>query len=310
MNTTIHPVENTAATGTGSARNALEIKGLVKNYPTFCLDHIDLTLPMGCVMGFIGENGAGKSTTILSILGAVNRDSGTVRILGQDTAQGIPLPLKEQIGVVLDECCLPETLNLKDINGIMQAAYRTWNCKTFFRYVHRFFLDETKRIKDYSRGMKMKLSIACALSHDSRLLILDEATSGLDPVTRDELLDLFYEFIQDEQHSIFMSSHITSDLEKICDYVTYIHKGKLLLCQEKDRLLGRMGILKCSEALFRDIDPAAVHGKRTTAFGVEALVERQKIPASFTVEHASLDDILIYLVKEDPLHAKNHITHF
>ena len=241
-----------------TAANALEIKGLTKHYPAFCLDHIDLTLPMGSVMGFIGENGAGKSTTIFSILGAIRRDGGTVRILGQDTAQGIPLSLKEQIGVVLDECCLPETLNLKDINGIMKAAYRTWNSKTFFRHVHRFFLDETKRIKDYSRGMKMKLSIACALAHDSRLLILDEATSGLDPVTRDELLDLFYEFIQDEQHSIFMSSHITSDLEKICDYVTYIHKGKLILCQEKDGLMQRMGILKCSETVFREIGRAHV----------------------------------------------------
>ncbi len=288
-----------------TAANALEIKGLTKHYPAFSLDHIDLTLPMGSVMGFIGENGAGKSTTIFSILGAIRRDGGTVRILGQDTAQGIPLSLKEQIGVVLDECCLPETLNLKDINGIMKAAYRTWNSKTFFRHVHRFFLDETKRIKDYSRGMKMKLSIACALAHDSRLLILDEATSGLDPVTRDELLDLFYEFIQDEQHSIFMSSHITSDLEKICDYVTYIHKGKLILCQEKDGLMQRMGILKCSETVFRDIDPAAVHGKRTTAFGVEALVERQKIPAGLVVEHASLDDILIYLVKSDMSRVKS-----
>lgn len=303
MNTVIHSTPNTsAAPDIGRTGNALEIKGLTKRYPSFCLDHIDLTLPMGCVMGFIGENGAGKSTTILSILGAISRDGGTVRILGQDTAQGIPISLKEHIGVVLDECCLPETLNLKDINGIMQAAYRTWNSKTFFHYIHRFFLDETKRIKDYSRGMKMKLSIACALSHDSRLLILDEATSGLDPVTRDELLDLFYEFIQDERHSIFMSSHITSDLEKICDYVTYIHKGKLLLCREKDALLQQMGILKCSENLFRDIDPAAVHGKRNTAFGIEALVERQKVPAGFTVEHASLDDILIYLVKSDSPH--------
>lgn len=303
MNITVNSANTIAAANTGGAENALEIKGLTKRYPSFCLDRIDLTLPMGCVMGFIGENGAGKSTTILSILGAIRRDSGSVHILGQDTAQGIPLPLKEHIGVVFDECCLPETLNLKDINGIMQTAYRTWNSKTFFRHVHRFFLDETKRIKDYSRGMKMKLSIACALSHDSRLLILDEATSGLDPVTRDELLDLFYEFIQDDRHSIFMSSHITSDLEKICDYVAYIHKGKLLLCQEKDALLQRMGILKCSEDLFREIDPAAVHGRRTTAFGIEALVERQKVPAGFTVEHASLDDILIYLVKTDKPHA-------
>lgn len=259
------------------------------------------------ISGLTGENGAGKSTTINAALGLIGREAGRVSI---SSSEELDSGAKEEIGVVFDGSNYPDIRSPRKISAVMKRIYRSWDEAAFFQLLKKLSLPPDKQIRQFSKGMKMKLAISAALSHHSRLLILDEATSGLDPVTRDELLDLFYEFIQDEQHSIFMSSHITSDLEKICDYVTYIHKGKLLLCQEKDRLLGRMGILKCSEALFRDIDPAAVHGKRTTAFGVEALVERQKIPASFTVEHASLDDILIYLVKEDPLHAKNHITHF
>ncbi len=277
--------------------NALEIENLTKHYPSFSLNHISLNLPMGCVMGFIGENGAGKSTTISLILDLIRRDSGSVRILGQDTSRGLALPLKEQIGVVLDECCFSEVLTLEDVDAIMNAAYRTWSSQQFRRLGKEFGLDPKKRIKNYSRGMKMKLSIACALSHDSRLLILDEATSGLDPVVRDELLDLFYEFIQDEEHAIFMSSHITGDLEKICDYIALIHQGNLLFCEEKDSLLDRMAILKCPAAIASEIDPAAICGKRVTPFGMEALVNRFLIPQGFATEHASLDDILVYLVK-------------
>ena len=277
--------------------NALEIKNLRKHYPTFSLNDISLTLPMGCVMGFIGENGAGKSTTINLILDLIRRDSGSIQILGRDTGGGLPPELKEQIGVVLDECCFPEMLDLEDIDAVMAAAYRTWSRERFRRYGKEFSLNPKKKIKDYSRGMKMKLSIACALSHDSRLLILDEATSGLDPVIRDEMLDLFYEFIQDESHAIFMSSHITSDLEKICDYIALIHHGNLLFCEEKDTLLNQMGVLKCSRQTAESLDPDAVYGRRTTAFGVEALVNRFMIPRDLTAEHATLDDILVYLVK-------------
>lgn len=283
--------------GTEAITNAIELTDLTKQYPNFSLDHLNLILPMGCIMGFIGENGAGKSTTIHAMLGLISKNGGTVRLLGQEVGQDIPASIKEQIGVVLDECCFSEMLHAKDVNQIMKAAYRTWSEETFFQYLHRFSVDEKKRVKDYSRGMKMKLSISCALSHATRLLILDEATSGLDPVSRDELLDLFYEFIQDEQHSIFMSSHITSDLEKICDYIALIHRGKLRFCEEKDTLLQRFGILKCSEQLSGEIDPAAIHGKRTTAFGVDMLVERSRIPQNFKVEHVTLDDLLIYLSK-------------
>ena len=222
--------------------------------------------------------------------------------MGKD---GLDDDTKEEIGVVFDGSNYPEILSPQKLNGVMKNIYRSWDETAYFRLLKQFSLPPEKRIKQFSKGMKMKLAISVALSHHSKLLILGEATSGLDPVVRDEILDEFLTFIQDEDHAILISSHITSDLEKICDYVTYIHKGKLILCQEKDGLMQRMGILKCSETVFRDIDPAAVHGKRTTAFGVEALVERQKIPAGLVVEHASLDDILIYLVKSDMSRVKS-----
>ncbi len=276
--------------------NAIEIHDLYKDYGDFQLDHINLTLPEGCVMGFIGENGAGKSTTIHILLDLIRADSGEVLLYGKPHTSVFPV-LKEEIGVVLDETCFPEMMNLTDINSVMQSAFRNWSEDTFFGYVKRFRLPEKKKVKDYSRGMKMKLSIAVALSHGARLLILDEATSGLDPVVRDELLDLFFEFVQDERHTIFISSHITSDLEKICDYVTFLHRGHVLLSEEKDVLLERLGILKCTREQLRELDEAAVLGVRESSFGVEALVERENVPAGLLIEHASLDDILVFLIK-------------
>ena len=276
--------------------NAIEIHDLYKDYGDFQLDHINLTLPEGCVMGFIGENGAGKSTTIHILLDLIRADSGEVLLYGKPHTGVFPV-LKEEIGVVLDEACFPEMMNLTDINSVMQSAFRNWSEDTFFGYVKRFRLPEKKKVKDYSRGMKMKLSIAVALSHGARLLILDEATSGLDPVVRDELLDLFFEFVQDERHTIFISSHITSDLEKICDYVTFLHRGHVLLSEEKDVLLERLGILKCTREQLRELDEAAVLGVRESSFGVEALVERENVPAGLLIEHASLDDILVFLIK-------------
>ncbi len=276
--------------------NAIEIHDLYKDYGDFQLDHINLTLPEGCVMGFIGENGAGKSTTIHILLDLIRADSGEVLFYGKPHTGVFPA-LKEEIGVVLDEACFPEMMNLTDINSVMQSAFRNWSEDTFFGYVKRFRLPEKKKVKDYSRGMKMKLSIAVALSHGARLLILDEATSGLDPVVRDELLDLFFEFVQDERHTIFISSHITSDLEKICDYVTFLHRGHVLLSEEKDVLLERLGILKCTREQLRELDEAAVLGVRESSFGVEALVERENVPAGLLIERASLDDILVFLIK-------------
>lgn len=213
--------------------NALEVKGLTKFFPGFALKDVSITLPTGCIMGFIGENGAGKSTALRLILGLLRPDTGSIQVLGK-TDFANDRALKEHIGVVMDECGFPENLTLSDINAILRRCYRTWDERRFRSFATRFQLPERKSIKTFSRGMKMKLSIAAALSHDSRLLILDEATSGLDPIVRDEILDVFLDFIQDETHSILISSHILSDLEKICDYITFIHQGKILLSSAKD----------------------------------------------------------------------------
>ncbi len=279
--------------------HALEISNLTKTYgQDFTLDHVNITLPSGCIMGFIGENGAGKSTTIKLILGLIGRDGGDIRVLGQnEVAQN--KALKEHIGVVMDETSFPDNLTPRAINTIMQNCYNTWNSQTFFQYAEKFSLPTHKPVKDYSRGMKMKLSIAVALSHDSKLLILDEATSGLDPVVRDEILDVFLEFIQDESHSIFISSHILSDLEKICDYITFIHKGKLIFSKAKDELLDQYTLIKCSQAAYAAMDKTAIIGSRKNKFGVEALAFKDKINTSVQTEFASIVDIMLYYVKEE-----------
>lgn len=277
--------------------NAIVVKNLSKKYKGFTLDNVSFTLPSGCIMGFIGANGAGKSTTIRLMLDLAKRDSGEISILGADPSTA-SADLKERIGVVMDECGFPETLNLRDIGTIMSKCYRTWDSARFSELSTKFDLPLKKQVKEYSRGMKMKLSIAVALSHDSRVLILDEATSGLDPVVRDEVLDVFLEFIQDEGHSIFISSHIMSDLEKVCDYITFIRDGRVLLSQEKDLLREKYLVVKCSESELENIEKSAVVGVRRSRFGVEALVERRFVPKGVISDPAGLEDIMLYFVKE------------
>ncbi|MDD6237476.1 MAG: ABC transporter ATP-binding protein [Clostridiales bacterium] len=276
--------------------NALEIRNLSKVYPDFTLDKVNLTLPSGCIMGFVGENGAGKSTTIKLILDLIHRDGGEVSVLGADQISQNK-EIKENIGVVMDESSFPDQLTIRDIETIMKCCYQTWNSQTFASYCSRFELPTKKTVKELSRGMKMKLSIAAALSHDSKLLIMDEATSGLDPVVRDEILDIFLEFIQDESHSIFISSHIISDLEKICDYITFIHKGKIIFSEAKDDLLDQYVIIKCSEEEYQTIDPTAVIGMRQNRFGIEALAWKRKIPSTIVRDAATIEDIMLYYVK-------------
>lgn len=277
--------------------NALELRNLTKQYDGFSLGPVNLALPSGCIMGFIGENGAGKSTTIKLILNLIRRDGGEISILGQTLNNKNPV-LKEQIGVVMDESSFPDNLSMKNIDLILKNCYQTWSSEQFFRYCKKFDIPEKKVIREYSRGMKMKLSIAVALSHDSRLLILDEATSGLDPVVRDEILDVFLEFIQDERNSIFISSHIISDLEKICDYITFIHKGQILLSEEKDVLLEQYAIAHCTKEQFSALAADAVIGARQNTFGVDALVLRHRIPRDIASDPASLEEIMLYYVKE------------
>ncbi len=276
--------------------NLLELKDVTKYYDGFTLDHVSFTLPSGCIMGFIGENGAGKSTTIKLILDLIRCDEGEISILGNKNRDEL-IRLKEELGVVLDESCFPEILNARSVGKMMKNIYKHWNTEEYERLIHQFSLPPEKKIKEYSRGMKTKLSIAVALSHNARLLIMDEATSGLDPVIRDEILDVFFEFIQDERNSIFLSSHIISDLEKVCDYITLIHRGKILLCEQKDVLLEKYCVLKCSEDELKSLDRTLVKGIRRNQFGVEALVLRDRIPSSMVTDPASLEEIMLFLVK-------------
>ena len=277
--------------------NALEIKNLTKSFSGFKLDNLNLTLPSGCIMGLIGENGAGKSTTIKLILDMLHKDSGTIKILGKDNQDNIYLT-KEDIGVVMDEVGIPECLNAKQVGKIMRYTFRNWNDEEYANYLKKLSIPADKPFKEFSRGMKMKLGIAIAMSHESKLLLLDEATSGLDPVVRDEVVEMLSEFTRDENHSILISSHIVSDLEKLCDYVAFLHKGKLLLCEEKDRLLGEYGIIHCTAEQLSELDSKAIKHKKETPYGVEAIVLRDKIPSNIKISPISIEELFIFMVKE------------
>ena len=277
--------------------NAIEIKDLCKTYPGFSLDHVNLTLPCGCIMGLVGENGAGKSTTIRLILDMIARDSGTITLLGKDNRENIRL-LKEDIGVVLDEVGIPACLNSKQVGKIMANTFRNWEQAVYDSLLGKLAVPPEKPFKDFSKGMKMKLGIAIALSHRPKLLILDEATSGLDPVVRDEVLDLFSEFTREESHAVLISSHIVSDLEKICDYIAFLHRGKLLLCEEKDALKEKYGILRCSKDQLPALPPEAVIGRKETAYGVEAIAARDAVPAGLSLSPIDIEELFIFMVKE------------
>ena len=279
--------------------NAIEIKGLKKEYKDFTLGSLDLTLPAGGIMGLVGENGAGKSTTIKLIMNAIARDAGEVTVLGvQNTDEGFT-ELKQDIGVVLDEAYFPEVMSAKNVASVMRHTYKRWNDGAFKEYLEKFALPPEKMFKDYSRGMRMKLSIAAALSHEPRLLILDEATGGLDPMVRDEILEVFNDFTRDDSHSILISSHIVSDLEKICDYIAFLHKGRLVLCEEKDMLLEEYALVRLPERELEALPRECVVGRKRGAYGAEALVLRSKTPSGLNAEHTTLEDIILFLAKGD-----------
>ena len=277
--------------------NAITIRGLTKRYKDFALEDLNLELPYGCVLGLVGENGAGKSTTIRLIMDALERDGGTVSVLGADNRSKEFLALKEDLGVVLDGTFVPEVINARQLGKIMAGTYKNWDQGAYDGWLKRLDLPLTKKFKDYSRGMTMKLGIGLALSHHPRLLLLDEATGGLDPMVREELLEVFADFAAEEGHAVLLSSHIVSDLERICDYIAFLHKGKLVLCEEKDVLLDKYGILKCTKEQLANIPEEAVHGKRVGTYGVEALVEREFMPRDLVVDRANLEDIILYMVK-------------
>ena len=280
--------------------NCIEIKGLCKSYGDFALNNIDLTLPGGSILGLIGENGAGKTTTIKCILNLIRRDAGEITVLGHDNIREEKLA-KQDIGLVLDECFFHDTLRPLDVGRVLAPAYKNWDQALFRDYLDKFSLPEKKLIKGFSRGMKMKLSLSAALAHRPKLLILDEATAGLDPVVRDEILDEFLGFISDEDHAILMSSHITSDLEKVADYIAYIHQGQVVLSDAKDAILDSYGRVGCTAAQLEAIAPDDVLRVRKGSFGCEALVKdraafARKYPM-LLVERTTLEDIMLFVGK-------------
>ena len=277
--------------------NAIELHGVRKHFDGFDLQDITFALPKGCILGLVGENGAGKSTTIRLIMNAMARDGGEITVLGCDNTDPAFRAVKEDIGVVLDEACFPSVLNAKQIGKTMAGIYARWDDALYQSYLKRFNLPEKKKVKDFSRGMKMKLAIAAALSHHPRLLILDEATSGLDPIVRDEILEMFSEFTRNPDHSILISSHIVSDLEKLCDYIAFIHGGRLLFCEEKDALLEKYGVVTCTRDQLADLPEDAVVSIRTNEYGAQALVVKNAVSAAFAPERPLMEDIILFMVK-------------
>ena len=277
----------------------LEVKNLTKHYDGFTLDHVSFQVPGGCIMGLVGENGAGKSTTIKAILDLVHKDEGNVTFWGRELSDSSDL--KEDIGVVFDGISFYETLTPVQVGKILGAAYRRWGDRLYKQYLERFSIPKEKEIKGLSKGMKAKLSIAAALSHRPKFLIMDEATSGLDPVMRDDMLDVFLEFVQDEEHSILMSSHITTDLEKVADYITFIHQGKLLFCKSKDELRYQYGIVRCGAAVFEQMDRSQVLAWRKEDYQWDVLVpdkeKARRLYKNAVVDDATIDDILLLYVK-------------
>lgn len=279
--------------------NAIEMKHVTKSYASFRLNDVSLSLPSGCIMGLVGENGAGKSTTIQLIMNTVQKETGEILVLGKNNTSEAFKQVKEDIGIVLDEAYYPEVLSPANVSRIMRHTYRNWQEDRFYDYLKQFGLPEKKKFKEFSRGMKMKLAIAVALSHQPKLLILDEATSGLDPVIRDEILEIFNDFTRDEEHSVLLSSHIISDLEKICDYIAYLHHGSLLFCEEKDVLLEEYGILHTTSSQALQVPQEAVLGRREGKYATELFVRRSRISDDFDVEKAGIEDIMLFFAKKE-----------
>ena len=277
----------------------LELKDVTKDYGDFKLDGVNLSVTKGGICGFIGQNGAGKTTTISLILHIIKKDAGTIKVFGEDMAEN-SIALKERIGVVFDEMGYHDFLTATQINKIMGNIYKNWNEKVFFQYLERFGLPKKKRCGAFSRGMRMKLQIAVALSHCAELLIMDEPTSGLDPIVRSEMLQIFQEFVMDENHTILLSSHITSDLERIADEVVFINKGKIILAGNKDELLETHGLMKCKKNDLASIDKSDIIAIRPSAFCTEVLVaDREACERKYpkvAMEQTNLEEIMVFYV--------------
>ncbi|MBP5654108.1 MAG: ABC transporter ATP-binding protein [Clostridiales bacterium] len=279
------------------AVNVIELDNVTKDYGDFKLDKISFAVPEGSVCGFIGQNGAGKTTTIRLMLDVIRADEGQIRLWGQDIRANGP-KLRENIGVVFDEMGLHEFLTGKDINIMMKNIYKNWDEEKFFEYLKRFSLPTRKPCGKFSRGMRMKLQIAVALSHNAKLLVMDEPTAGLDPIVRNEILDIFREFVLEEDHSIFISSHITGDLEKISDEVVFIDGGKIILKGNKDDILERHGVLKCRKDEIDGISPSLIVNVQEGNYGVEVLINDRKAASKLypglVIDNATLEEIMLF----------------
>jgi len=281
-------------------QNCLELRGVGKSYGSFALRDVDLSVPKGCIMGLVGQNGAGKTTLLKLILNLIARDSGEISVLGMDNLKE-EMAIKRQLGVVMDESAFHDFLTPQKVSKIMAGIYPNWDGRQFADYLQRFGLRPGDSIKNFSRGMKAKLSIAAALSHAPQLLLLDEPTSGLDPVVRDEILDIFAEFIGDGEHSILISSHITSDLERVADYIALLDEGQLIFCEEKDALLYGYSVLKGTREQLERLDRSELIGLRETSFGFDALVERSEENRrrfeGLVFDRCTLEEMVLYFIR-------------
>lgn len=277
--------------------NVIEIKNLSKKYDTFELKDINISIPQGSIVGLVGQNGAGKTTLIKSILEIIKKDTGNINLFNGKKIKNA----KEEIGVILDQSFFPEILKVKDINEVMKNIYKNWDEVLFKKYLKEFNLAENKSLKELSTGMHKKLEIACALSHHPKLLILDEPTSGLDPIVRNEILDIFLEFVQDEQNSILLSSHITGDLENIADYIIFINNGEIVFNNDIEQLKNNYALIKCSDKEFKLIDSKDIIKYKHNKYDYEILVSdksgMKKKYKDLVIDNASIDDIMLLIVK-------------
>ena len=279
--------------------NILEVKNLCKQYNDFKLENVNITLPKGMIMGFIGENGAGKTTTIKAILDIIKNYTGEIKIFNLDSRKDSK-KIKENIGVVLDDMFFPEILTSKDIDAVMKSIYQNWDSKLYFKFLEDFSIPTNKQIKTFSKGMRKKLEIVTAISHHPKLLILDEPTAGLDPIARNEVIDIFQSFIQNEECSIFISSHITTDLEHIADYITFISNGKIVLSKTREELLEDYGIAKCSKEEFEKIEKSDFINYKKNKYEYDLLVENRKDFSKkyeVTVDKITLEELMILMIK-------------
>ena len=277
--------------------NAIEVRGLTKAYRDFTLNGLSFELPEGCILGLVGENGAGKTTTMRLLLGMTKPDGGEASVLGTEISADLT-PVKEELGVVLDEPGIPWCMTAQQAGKMLAGLYKSWDAAAYDALLKKLTVPVNKPYQELSRGNRMKLGIAMALAHHPKLLLLDEPTSGLDPVVRDEVVSLLSDFTREEDHAILISSHIVSDLEKLCDYIAFLHKGKLMLLEEKDRLMEEDAFVRCEGAELDKLDSAAGSGKKESPYGVSAIVRRDALPAGAALSPVTLEELFVFMVKE------------